>query len=378
MTTPKKSHQTIQCIQLLLLLCLLITSCKGQKQTNLPAENQSAKTPTLLQGTPSAPADAAAPIAEYVVETFEDKKGNLWFGTLSKGAARFDGKTLVYFSTKEGLCDNTVTCIIEDQEGIMWFGTHSGLSRFDGRTFANFTTKEGLCNDRVSNILIDKSGNLWVGTWSGVCRFDGSAFTKFTLPNPELEIPDYQETTDWVTEIMEDRHGNIWFSRSGHSVCKFDGVAFTHFTKKDGLPSNCVQSILEDRQGNLWFGTRVAERDHPDAEKRTGDGGLSRFNGKTFIQYPELKGLCKNDVYSIYEDKSGNIWIGATGLGVYRYDGKNFTLFNEIDRKDLAAGFGVQSILEDKNGTLWFGFSGGLFRFNGTSFVHVPQGGPWK
>ena len=110
----------------------------------------------------------------------------------------------------------------------------------------------------------------------------------------------------------------------------------------------------------------------------TGDGGVCRYNGNTFTRFPEVKGLGENDIYTIYETNAGEIWIGATGVGAYRYDGKTFTLFSETDRKHWTRNFGVQGILEDRNGTLWFGFSGGLFRFNGSYFVNVTKDGPWK
>jgi len=160
---------------------------------------------------------------------------------------------------------------------------------------------------------------------------------------PDVELLKYQTTMDWVTEIMEDRQGNIWFCRDGYGVCKYDPSAgvrtgsesFTHFTKKDGLASNNVQAIQEDKNGNIWFGSRVVEKDNPDTDGRTGDGGLSRYDGKTIIQYPQIKGLSGNDIYAIHVDSRGNIWIGANGLGAYRYDGQNFTLFSETDRKDL-------------------------------------------
>ncbi len=321
----------------------------------------------------------AQQIAQYVVEIFEDSKGNLWFGTIEKGAAKYDDKTLAYVTTADGLIGNTVTSFAEDKEGNLWFGTHSGLSKYDGKKFTNFTDKDGLVNNRVSELLVDKIGNIWVGTWGGVSRFDGTTFLNFPIPNPDIKLLPYQSTMNWVTEIIEDKQGNIWFSRDGYGACKYDGKSFTHFTKKDGLASNNVQAIHEDRHGNLWFGSRVAERDNPDANGRAGDGGLSRFDGKTFTRFESTKGLSKNEIYSINEDLYGNIWIGANGLGAYRYDGKDFTLISETDRKDLMPfGYGIQDILADKKGNLWFGLSGGLFRLKGNSIIHVSQNGPWN
>ena len=86
-----------------------------------------------------------------------------------------------------------------------------------------------------------------------------------------------------------------------------------------------------------------------------------------------MGGLSKNDIYSVYADRKGDIWIGATGLGIYRYDGTSFQLFKGTDRMDLTWSMGIQSILEARNGKLWFGFSGGLFRFNGSAITNVPK-----
>lgn len=362
---------------LLPFLLLVIPSCGGQSTPNtlerkLPAGD------TLLNR-------PARQIDEYVVTIFEDTRGNLWFGTLSKGVARYDGSSLRYFSTKDGLCGNAVVSVVEDKAGNIWFGTQSGLSRYDGKTFTNFTEAEGLCHFRVSNLLIDKTGTLWVGTWGGVCVYNGVAFTPFTVPVPDVDIAPYHSTMNWVTEVMEDSRGNIWFGRDGYGACRYDGRTFTHFTKKDGLASNNVQVIAEDRQGNIWFGSRVAENDHPDPAKRTGDGGVNRFDGQKMIQFPGVEGLSKNETYAIHTDKAGNVWIGANKLGVYRYDpsaeqaGRQpFTLYKGTDRMDLTYNIGVQSILEDRNGGLWFGLSGGLFRLKGEAIVNVTEEGPWK
>jgi ligand-binding sensor domain-containing protein len=295
------------------------------------------------------------------LEIFEDSKGNLWFGTLGKGAARYgnnpndigkQSKTLTYFSTKDGVCGNTVVSFAEENKGNLWFATHSGVSKYDGRSFKNFTKQEGLCHDRASKILIDKIGNIWVRTWGGVCRYTGRNqptgqinFEDFPLPTSDIEIPDYQETTNWLTEI------------------------------------------IEDAQGNIWFGCRVAEKDHPVADKRIGDGGLSRYGlsldnqgdrNSQFIQYPSIEGTSQNDIYSINKDKSENIWIGANGVGLYRYDGMDFTLFSEENRKGLKPiRYGIQSTFEESKGVLWLGMSGGLFRLEGDIILNVSQDGPW-
>lgn len=378
---------------LLFLLCF--TTCSSQDQSSISIEKKANNPLVNIPSIIDLPSDEAAQIGEYIVALFEDSKGILWIGTMSKGVARYDaslpkgvgqGKSLTYFTTEDGVANNAVVSIEEDKKGNLWFGTHSGLSKYDGNKFTNFDKKNGLQLDQISNILIDKTGSIWIGSWGGVTHFDGTTFTEFPLPNPDIKIPPYQETENWVTEIIEDRQGNIWFGRSGYGACKYDGKFFTHFTKKDGLASNCIQDIEEDNEGNIWFTSRVAEKDHPDADKRSGDGGLTKYtptvnqaNNNTFTQFPELEGLSKNDIYNIYKDKRGDLWIGANNTGLYRYDGKDFTLFSKTDRPDLNNNLrGIQSLLEDKNGNIWIGCSGGLYRLNGTYIINVTQDGPWK
>ncbi len=356
---------------------LLSSACSGQQP----------RKPQPIADVQLTKSDTAPQLAEYVVNVFEDSKGILWFSTIGDGVACYDPavprtqgiSALTYLSVANGLVGSTVTGIAEDSLGNLWFGSHSGLSKYDGKVFTNYTTKDGISNERVSQVFIDRDGTLWVGTWGGVCRFNGTTFTDFPLPVPDVDVPTYQATTNWVTDIIQDSKGNIWFGRSGYGACSYNPSTgrFTQFTRKDGLNSDCVQAIMEDTQGNIWFGFRVAERDHPDADKRKGVGGVSRYDGRSFTTFPEMKDLHATDVYTIYQTRDGNIWIGATGMGAYRYDGTKFSLIDSTDRMDLTYGFGLQAALEDSRGTLWFGMSGGLFKVEGSSIINVTQNGPW-
>jgi len=364
-------------IQILQITLLLVSSCSGQSKTNGEQES------TVESALESKEQAMDRQIAEYVVDSFEDSKGNLWFGTLSKGVAMYDGTTLNYLTMNDGLPDNSVLSMVEDKQGILWFGTGAGLSKYDGKRFKNYSVADGLCHPRVANLFIDSNDRIWIGTWGGVCHFDGSTFTNFPLPVPDVELPATLETQNWVSEIMEDSNGIIWFGRSGYGATKYDpsSKAFTQFTTAEDLPSNCVQVIQEDNFGNFWFGMRVAERDNPDPKDRNGPGGLARFDGKTFTQFPDQPGLTNADVYAVFKDRSGNIWISTTGNGVYRFDGNAFTNFglkqSSLSDTDKQFG-GIQNILEDKSGRIWFGCSGGLFRLDGKDVINVTKNGPWK
>ncbi len=162
-----------------LLLFVFMASCNGQDKPKVSEK--------ALPQEQSVKLDTAAQISEYVVEIFEDTKSNLWFGTNGDGAARYDGKTLTYFSTKDGLCDNTVVGIAEDKEGNMWFGTHNGISKYDGKTFTTFAETKGHISG--CKILIDSKGQIWAGTTEGAFRYNGSSFSKFKIPNPVIDNP---------------------------------------------------------------------------------------------------------------------------------------------------------------------------------------------
>jgi len=295
-------------------------------------------------------------IAYYIRRIFKDRDGNFWFGTQLDGVCRYDGKSLVFFTTNEGFSGNAVRGIVQDESGNLWFATDGGVCRYDGKTFARFTAKDGLSHDDVWSILKDRAGSLWFGTKGGVCRYDGKAFVSFPIPSAGGKDPSSRFTPQLVWAIFEDKAGNLWFGTDGDGVRKYDGKTFTTYTDKEGLGNNNVFSITGDKAGNIWFGTR--------------GGGVSRYYGKSFTTFTEKDGLPSNSVWTMLEDRKGDLWFAASNKGACRYDGKSFTTF--IDKKGLTRNY-VQSIFEDKDGKLWFGFSGGVFRFDGKALVNFTR-----
>ena len=298
-------------------------------------------------------------IGEYVRRIFEDKDGNLWFGTNSEGVCRFNGRELFYFSSNNGLGGSQVTAIMEDNAGNIWCATQGGVSRFDGGSITNFSMKDGLADNWVWSLYQDSRGTIWAGTLMGLCRFDGTRFTAFKLPATKVEHPEASLSPGRVCAITEDRSGKLWFGTDGAGVYTFDGDRVTNFTTDDGLCDNNISCILKDRNGNMWFGSM--------------HGGLSRYDGTSFTSFSQKDGIGNNEVWNIYEDKAGNIWFSSEGYGVYRYNGGTFTNFGEKEGLGIKA---VQTIYEDSKGRLWIGGGGGLYRFDGKdSFFNVTRDG---
>ena len=347
---------------ILIILSIFSTSCGAQeKKVNATKMSNSVKEETESQ------------IGEYVTSVYEDSKGNLWFGTLKKGIAKYDGNKLKYYSKKEGLPSDRVTGIIEDANGTFWLKTGAGLSKFDGNTFTNISisSKEEFYSNTISTLMIDSKGTFWVGTWEGVYTFDGKDFNPFPLPHPKVESIINEDTKGWITEIEEDSEGNIWFGRDGYGACKYDGKSFTHFLKKDGLHSNNITEIEFDKDGNIWFGTRVAEKDNPDPTKRSGKGGINQLTKNGMISFPDIEGFNNGDVYEIYKDNSETIWIGTIRNGVYQYDGAAF--------KHYDVPISIMSMMNDQKGNFWLSGAGGLYRINKNGdIINITTNGPWK
>ena len=321
-------------------------------------------------------------ISDYGREVYQDRDGNMWFGTNGEGVARWDGEALEFFGPREGFGGVAVRGIAQAEDGAMWFATDAGVTKLVGETFTNYTIDDGLLDQNVWSLMIDSRGVVWAGTHAGVCRFDGEKFVPFALPRVEVEKPESRFSPDVVFAMFEDRNGDIWFGTDGEGAHKYDGEAFISYAMKDGLGGNLVRSIAQDRHGRIWVGSD--------------GGGVSRLDGDGWRTFTTKDGLSGDRVYEILEDSAGNMWFSTLGAGACRWDGTVFTQFS-VDRGLDTNGFAcpcgsgftfgtchgpggghVQEFFEDKDGVLWFGCSGGLFRLEGERIVNVTREGPWK
>jgi signal transduction histidine kinase/ligand-binding sensor domain-containing protein/DNA-binding response OmpR family regulator len=151
-----------------------------------------------------------------------------------------------------------------------------------------------------------------------------------------------------------DSKGNLWFGTRGSGVSRYDGKSFMNYSVSHGLAGNNIYSILEDNMGNLWFGTL---------------GGLSCYNGKTFTNYTTEQGLPSYAITSILQDQNGNIWLGTSnGISKLPYgktDFLNYAVAEGLSSNDISC------MLEDKNGDIWIGTAGGgLNHYDGKSFIN--------
>ena len=110
---------------------------------------------------------------------WEDRRGQIWIGTEGGGLMAFDrdrGQMIARYSTDEGLCNNTVLGILEEEAGDLWLSTGNGLSRFNAVThqFRNYYKADGLQSNQFiyASALRLRSGEFAFGGVRGFNLFD--------------------------------------------------------------------------------------------------------------------------------------------------------------------------------------------------------------
>jgi len=347
--------------------------------------------PSSLSGSYGPSSDPNSLSSNFVTSIYEDRVGRLWIGTwgglseLNREAAPgTDAGRFTHYQANPNvptsLGHNYVLSIHEDQSGVLWIGTGGGgLDQFDpesGRFIhykADPDDPHSLSNDRVWSIYQDQSGVLWVGTGGGGLNKSYLETQEFVHYKTDPGDPNslshnnvlaiYEQAVDGA-HPGEDQSSVLWIGTGGGGLNKLDRETgqFTHYQNDPddprSLSHNTVASIYEDRSGVLWVGTF---------------GGLNRFEqrGERFILYQndpdDPYSLGGNSVRAILEDQSGVLWIG-TGSGLDRFDRKlgQFAHY-QADPNDphSLSHNNVLAIYEDRSGVLWVGtFGGGLNRFD--------------
>lgn len=353
---------------LILLFALLNSSCNSQMQSELQIEN--------ISDNKNAEKIASETVEPYnygggdiVTMGYLDRSGNMWFTTLTEGVYRFDGENFKNISVKDGLCSNHVNTVIEDREGILWFGTDKGLCKYDGSNFKNIplplehsprvspiTGLPSRKTQEVLSIIQDKQGVFWLGTIaSGAYRYDGKTFTSYLMFEGRIQPRD-SVYNNVIQSIVEDDEGNIWFTSQTHGgITKYDGEVFTNYNLKDGLSDDMIFSSFKDADGNLWFGTL--------------DNGLISYKSGVFSYFKEADWQM---ISCFYQTPSGKLWMGSfREEPVLWFDGKKFNPVSFDPNNKLIE---LRFMAEDKDGNVWFGGRNSiLYRYDGKELKDFTQ-----
>ena len=285
-----------------------------------------------------------------------------------------------------GPSGNSVTKIIQDSLGYMWFASQGGLHRYDGTNFLTYLSdpinQNTLNSDYIEDICLDRDGIIWLTHWSGggITSFnpDKESFTRYTTnpDDPESILPG--ETS----AIIEDAEGNLWIggrqgvSRLNKATGKFK--RYSHdLDDPSSLSDNDVRGLYVDAEGVLWVATGMPW-------VLDNKGGLNRYDVRTdsferYLHDPnDSTTLSNNKVRAMFEDSQGNFWVGTAGDGLHLFDKENKTFehhpydpenpgrfsmpfLDGLDTTNTDPWSHITSITEDRDKRLWItAISGGL------------------
>lgn len=269
--------------------------------------------------------------------TFCDSKNNMWFAVSGQGVAKYAKGSWTYYKTSNSaILSNSVTCISEDADGNILFGTTNGVSILTtANTWSYF--RDPAVNLYFTCFETDNDGLLWAGTYGqGFLIFDGQEIGQV-----------YYEAFKDVNDIEMDSKGNVWVATE-NGLLKWDGSKFSVMGISDGLPDDVVTALYSDSRNRLWIGTYFGKT----VSWLDGQGihQLSLFNDRIV----EINDIC--------EDAAGNIWFATYTSGLIKYDNAvpfAYKKYNGLPEDDVLTSTG------DKEGNVWFGlYSKGLSRYS--------------
>ncbi|MFW6312714.1 MAG: two-component regulator propeller domain-containing protein [Spirochaetota bacterium] len=304
---------------------------------------------------------------------------------------------------EDGLSSSSVSGVIQDEEGFIWFATQSGLNRYDGYSFERYENdpfdSNSLSHNLIQTIFYDDDGSIWLGTYGGLNRYD-PATGLFTLYENVPEQPD-SLSNNVVVAIARDSAGNLWagtldgLNRLDEATGRFQRY-LPDESDVGAIPDKVVRTLLLDDHGTLWVGTYgglsrylPAEDSfatigtHDDARSTlpspyvmsvirdpgdpdllrvaTWGGGLSAVDTRTGRISTDT--FEHDEFYTQLIDSEGKLWAGTWGHGLYVLDpGSGECDHVTVDRLESGRGLShdvVYSLMEDESGVIWIGTNGG-------------------
>lgn len=284
-----------------------------------------------------------------------------------------------FFNTDKQLSSSFVTQVYVDKDGFLWTTTRDGINRYDGYQFRVLKRENAsdrtLVSNYVNTILQDRNGLFYFGMYGAMQTWDGKRFYSVTMTDQKG-----REDHSFVNCFLERANGDVLAGTSGLGVLKFSDK--THAQQIGGPLGelHTINSLIEDHQGRLWMVTEGRWLISYDGQKMqryssdrqdllmnalgmdregqiyvgTSNAGLFRLEGNQLVH---IEGTGSRAVSSLFCDHHGQLVIGYDGEGIAIYDAKRQTISDnpffsmEVDLTKSK----VYSIAEDKSGNLWFG-----------------------
>jgi ligand-binding sensor domain-containing protein len=309
---------------------------------------------------------------------YKDSRGLLWIGTQS-GLSSYDGKSFRIYLPSEGMTASQIWSIAEDGAGNMWFGSMGeGLFRYDGKNFTRYTDKDGLVDNRIRVLCYSKKfGCMVAGSYDGVNIIRKDTILKF---ENKKHLDNYGTITGMadsgdfilISEYGKRRHFRLYPGENRLVVMENDGDyypanSFSCYisSKGDTLISDeysgvkiyhregvtdlnfpgQIFSITEDKRGDLWMASWAAWH-------REYDGGIFRYDGKNVRNYKNIFGIDDREIWTLcYDPEQDILWIGTLNQGLFMVQFPLMTHYTTVD-------FGLEAqkinnLFVDSGNRLW-------------------------
>jgi signal transduction histidine kinase/ligand-binding sensor domain-containing protein/DNA-binding response OmpR family regulator len=302
---------------------------------------------------------------------YSDPWENLWIGSEN-------GLFVIYNLNKQFSAVNEtpngqklthVMTMLQDHREKIWVSSEKSLYIWQNRKWLDavelFKNGDPFKAEYVYKLYQDSKNMIWIGTFDqGMYRFDPA---NNHLKHYQWSNPDDQELTgvNSVWDIKEDRNGNFWIGTWGGGLVFYNTAeeTFTRYlaniASKNTISNNKILALHIDSDGIVWIATD--------------GGGLNSYNPEEQNFTHHIPGITENpnsglmlsrSILCFHEDKTGKIWIGSDGGGLFRYDktANKFTIFNH---NHGLVNQSIKMIIEDEQGFLWISTNGGgIFMFD--------------
>lgn len=276
-----------------------------------------------------------------------------------------------------------ISAVTEDKKGNLWIGTiEGGLYRMNPQTESvqhyAFTpnSSTSIISNNVNGILIDSDNHLWAYTWgAGISELDLNKSQPVFRQHSNGEVPGLED--DFIMSAVEDPvNKGIWFGAT-HGLIFYD-KSQERFSRinldVDVNEFESVGSLCVDRKNRLWFGTSeglfIIDL-FSFARSR-------RHLNYVYLRYKldDKKSTQVERINSVFQDSRGVIWLGGKGTGLYRVIADDMNRF-QFKHYGPAEGFDektVYGVTEDELGNIWIATENGLSRLLVNSGTFIAYG----
>jgi signal transduction histidine kinase/ligand-binding sensor domain-containing protein/DNA-binding response OmpR family regulator len=298
-------------------------------------------------GTAAVPLDSAELAGLKIRLLHEGKDGSLWISTEAHGTYRYASGRLEQIAPAPGASLHT-RALHEDDDGTLWLGTEQGsLYTMRDRVLSRVHTDWNSGAASIRAVTRDRDGSLWVATYSG--GLFRRTEEQWTWMDPERLLP-----TGDLLGFLEDHEASLWIGTNGGGLVRLRDGKVTPLGEPEGLAGDMAWSVAPTRNNGIWIAT---------------DSGISRYAEGRIEHIAQRFNLHKVRTRSVVEDRSGTVWFGTEGRGVYRLRNGELAHLGPVEG---LTGTTVKAIFQDARGRILFGTNTGLQILDGDQFIALP------